>query len=273
MAQFGIYLALAITLYSAGTHAGFLDWFRSKDNKGHSVCKVDFEVLDPQGLRLWTAHKPEMKMFGVEVYINPSGRSNEPSVCSLCKNTTSAMHGKYFLQDDNVIVKKGDVLEYIAITDNGKTTQKHKPRKIVVNDYIIKPKGRCACPAPVVPSTVHESNPTAEIELLERVITSLSNRCAEGLVSNYLFLQVDNAVGPDNLLERVKTYFEANPTLKPYVGSITSAEDYSDGIAFQVKSIVDKLKILELTYTGNDILDYDQTSIIGKIDIRLSDRT
>lgn len=137
MAQFGVCLVLAITLYSAGTNAGFLDWFRSKENKGHNICKVDFEVLDPQGLRLWTAHKPEMKLFGVEVYINPSGRSNEPAVCSLCKNTTSATHGKYFLQDDNVIVKKGDVLEYIAITDNGKTTQRHKPRKIVVNGELI----------------------------------------------------------------------------------------------------------------------------------------
>lgn len=131
--------------------------------------------------------------------------------------------------------------------------------------------GRCACPEPVVPSTVHESNPNAEIELLERVIAGLANRCSEGLVSNYLFLQVDNAAGPDNLLERVKKYFEANPTLKSYVSSITSAEDYSDGIAFQVKSIIDKLKILELTHTGNDILDYDQTSIIGKLDIRISE--
>lgn len=270
MVRRGIFL-VAIALCTTVAHAGFLDWFRNKDNKGHSICKVDFEVLDPKGLRLWTAHKPEMKLFGVEVYINPTGRSNEPVVCSLCKNTTQATHGKYFLQDDNVIVKKGDVLEYIAITDNGKTTQRHKPRKIVVNDYIIKPMGRCACPAIVEHSNVHESNPSAEIDLLERVITSLSNRCAEGLVSNYLFLQVDNAAGPDNLLERVKKYFEADPTLKPYVASITSAEDYSDGIAFQVKSIVDKLKILELSQTGNDIIDYDQTSIIGKLDIRLSE--
>ncbi|XP_062552196.1 uncharacterized protein LOC134217446 [Armigeres subalbatus] len=270
MARGGTFFVV-IAVCIAVTQAGFLDWFRSKANQGHSICKVDFEVLDPQGLRLWTAHKPELKMFGIEVYINPTGRSNEPAICSLCRNTTKATHGKYFLQDDNVIVKKGDVLEYIAITDNGMTTQRHKPRKIVVNEYIIKPMGRCACPAPVVTSTIHESNPSAEIELLERVITSLSNRCAQGLVSNYLFLQVDNADGPVNLLERVKKYFETNPALKPYIGAITSAEDYSDGIAFQVKSIVDKLKILELTHTGNDILDYDQTSIIGKLDIRISD--
>ncbi|XP_029718237.2 uncharacterized protein LOC109430151 [Aedes albopictus] len=270
MARIGTFWVV-IALCATVAHAGFLDWFRSKNNKGHSICKVDFEVLDPQGLRLWTAHKPEMKMFGVEVYINPSGRSNEPLVCSLCKNTTQATHGKYFLQDDSVIVKKGDVLEYIAITDNGKTTQRHKPRKIIVNDYIIKPMGRCACPEPVVPSTVHESDPNAEIELLERVISGLANRCADGLVSKNLFLQVDNAAGPNNLLERVKKYFEANPALKPYVDSIVSAEDYSDGIAFQMKTIVDKLKVLELMHTGNDILDYDQTSIIGKLDIRLSD--
>lgn len=271
MARIGVSVLLVATILGLA-NGGFLDWFRSSANKGHSVCKVDFEVLHPKGLRVWTARKPDTKGFGIELYINPSGTERSGVVCNVCRNTTEVTHGKFFIQDDNVIVKKGDVLEYVAITDNGKTVQRHKPRKIVVSEYIIKPQGRCACSANPQTSTVHDpANPTAEIELLERIITNLSNRCAEGIVSNYLFLQVETPAGPSDLLERVKSYFAANPALKPYVNAITTAEDYSDGIAFQIKSIVDKLKILELSHTGSDILDYDQFTLVDKLDVRFSE--
>lgn len=273
MARIGLSVLLVAGILGL-VNGGFLDWFRSSANKGHSVCRVEFEVLHPKGLRVWTARKPETKGFGIELYINPTGKERSGVVCNVCRNTTEVTHGKFFIQDDNVIVKKGDVLEYVAITDNGKTVQRHKPRKIVVSEYIIKPQGRCACTAgtPAQTSTVHDpANPTAEIEMLERIITNLSNRCAEGIVSNYLFLQVETPTGPSDLLERVKSYFTANPALKPYVNAITTAEDYSDGIAFQMKSIVDKLKILELSHTGSDILDYDQFTLVDKLDIRFSE--
>ncbi|XP_055598871.1 uncharacterized protein LOC129748332 [Uranotaenia lowii] len=260
-----------IVLFGGLTQAGFLDWFRSSENKGHQICKVDFEVMDPRGLKLWTAHKPETKMFGVELFINPVARDGKPPVCNVCQNTTDVMHGKFFIQDDNVVVKKGDVLEYVAITSNGKTTQRHKPRKIVVNDYIIKPQGRCNCPAPIQPSTVHESDSAAEIQLLERIISGLSQRCADGAVSNFLFLQADRpSSGSRDLLEHVRSYLLANKDLKAYAGAVTSAEDYSDGIAFQVKSLIDKLKILEISSTSSDIIDYDSFSTIDKIDLRMS---
>ncbi|XP_058452148.1 uncharacterized protein LOC131430904 [Malaya genurostris] len=266
-----IYVLLVLAAFCTSfTEAGFLDWFRSSANKGHRICKVDFEVLDPKGLRLWTAHKPEMKMFGVELYINPTGKSDQ-STCNLCKNTTEVMHGKFFIQDDNVIVKKGDVLEYVAITDNGNTVQRHKPKKLVVNDYLIKPQGRCACPAPVQYSSVHESEPSGEIELLERIISHLSNRCAAGVVSNYLFLQVGSPAGPSDLVQRVKSYLTDNVLLKPYADAVTSAEEYADGIGFQMKSVVDKLKILELGNGAGDILDYDGFTTIDKVDIRVSE--
>ncbi|XP_058819524.1 uncharacterized protein LOC131682212 [Topomyia yanbarensis] len=269
MAQFYVILTVA-ALCTSFAQAGFLDWFRSSANKGHSICKVDFEVLDPKGLRLWTVHKPETKMFGVELFINPTGKSDQ-TTCNLCKNTTEVMHGKFFIQDDNVIVKKGDVLEFVVITDNGKTVQRHKRRKLVVNDYIIKPEGRCACPAPVQHSAVREADPAGEIELLERIISNLSNRCAEGVVSNYLFLQVGTPAGPSDLVQRVKTYFTSNTLLKPYAEAVISAEEYADGIGFQMKSVIDKLKVLQLGNAAGDILDYDGFTTVDKIDIRVSE--
>ncbi|XP_061518906.1 uncharacterized protein LOC5668138 [Anopheles gambiae] len=269
-----VLLCLAVIGVAEG---GFLDWFRSNKNKGHDVCRVEFEVLDPQGLRLWTAQKPQMKGFGVELFINPvHGRKQQP--CNVCRNTTEITHGKFFLQDESVIVKSGDILEYVIITDNGKTVQRHKPRKLIVDDFLIKPKGRCACPpGTVTPATPTQTaqqvyeDPTAEIALLERILERVSKKCAEGTMSNYLFLQTDRVDGPaDDLKKIVLNYFQQRDALKPLAGSILSAEDGSDGIVFRVANIIDKLKILELARQDNDILDYDKLTAIGDMDIRAS---
>lgn len=269
-------LCLVIVAVSVA-EAGFLDWFRSNKNKGHEVCKVQFEVLDPQGLRLWTAQKPEMKGFGVQLYINPvTGRKHQPSVCNVCANTTEAKHGKFFLQDDSVIVKSGDILEYVIITDNGKTVQRHKPRKLIVDDYLIKPKGKCACPTEAVSTPAPDTTarqvleaPQAEIALLGRILERVSQKCAEGTMSKYLFLQVDRADGPTNDLKQfVRDYFAKKSALKPLADSIVTAEDETDGIVFKVNTIIDKLKILELAQQDGDILDYDKITAIDEMDVR-----
>uniref|UniRef100_A0A182SJD2 CBM39 domain-containing protein n=1 Tax=Anopheles maculatus TaxID=74869 RepID=A0A182SJD2_9DIPT len=273
-AAFTVLLCLAVVSVVEG---GFLDWFRSNKNKGHDVCRVEFEVLDPQGLRLWTAQKAQMKGFGVELFINPvHGRKQQQ--CNVCRNTTEVTHGKFFLQDDNVIVKSGDILEYVIVTDNGKTVQRHKPRKLIVDDFLIKPKGRCACPpGAVTPATPTETakqvfeEPTAEIALLERILERVSKKCAEGVMSNYLFLQTDRVDGPtDDLKQVVRDYFQQKDALKPLAETIKSAEDGADGIVFRVNNVIDKLKVLELARQDSDILDYDKLTAIDDMDIRAS---
>ncbi|XP_049533433.1 uncharacterized protein LOC125949965 [Anopheles darlingi] len=255
--------------------AGFLDWFRSNKNKGHEVCRVDFEVFDPKGLRLWTPQKAGLKSFGVELFINPV-RGKKP-VCNFCQTTSNVTQGKFFLQSDDVIIKSGDILEYVIVTFNGETTQRHKPRKLIVDDYLIKAKGRCSCPTNVTPPTPTDTarqvltDPTAEIALLERILQSVSKRCADGTMSNYLFLQLDRVEGATvDLKQLVVEYFNKKAALKPLAGSIQSAEDGSDGIVFKVSGIIEKLKILELTRAESDIIDYDKLAAIDDIDIRLS---
>uniref|UniRef100_A0A182Q9Y7 CBM39 domain-containing protein n=1 Tax=Anopheles farauti TaxID=69004 RepID=A0A182Q9Y7_9DIPT len=273
MRQFTVLVCVAFVVGVA--EAGFLDWFRSNKNKGHDVCRVQFEVLDPHGLRLWTPRKPDMKGFGVELVINPvHGRKQQ--LCNVCRNTTEVTDGKFFLQDENVIVKSGDILEYVIVTDNGKTVQRHKPRKLIVEDYLIKPKGRCVCPpadvSTVSPSRQLQGDPTAEIALLERILERVSKKCAEGTMSNFLFLQTDRADGApaDDLKQVVRAYFEKKDALKPLLATILTAEDASDGIVFRVQSIIDKLKILELAQQDGDILDFDKLTAIDDMDIRAS---
>ncbi|XP_055542438.1 uncharacterized protein LOC129728081 isoform X2 [Wyeomyia smithii] len=254
-------LLSVVTLYASESHTWGWPWSCS--------INVDFEVMEPQGLMLWTARKPNTKLFGIELYINPTGKNDQ---CYLCKNITEVTHGKFLISDDNVVVKRGDVLEYVVITDNGKTAKRHKREKLVVKDYMIKSQSRCAYGFPSTRlSSVHNTESNKEIELLERIITSLSVRCAEGAVSNYLLLQVSTAAGPSNLLERVQEYLPANTTLQPYASTVITAGEYADGIAFQVQTIVDKLKILELSHTGSDIVDFDGITTTDRVDMLISD--
>ncbi|XP_052869129.1 uncharacterized protein LOC128274842 [Anopheles cruzii] len=269
----------AVLLYFAivagVAEAGFLDWFRSNKNKGHDVCRVDFEVLDPAGLRLWTAQKPDMKSFGVELFINPV-RGKKP-VSSFTQTTAEVKHGKFFLQTDDVIIKSGDILEYVIVTFNGDTTQRHKPRKLIVDDYMIKPKGRCSCPPSVAPpkpvDTVRQvmNDPATEVALLERILERVSKKCAEGIMSNYLFLQIDRVNGSTtDLKQYVVDYFTAKEALKPFADAVLAAEDGSDGIVFKVKGIIPKLKILEHARQDGDIIDYDKLTAVEDFDIRAS---
>uniref|UniRef100_A0A182NEW9 CBM39 domain-containing protein n=1 Tax=Anopheles dirus TaxID=7168 RepID=A0A182NEW9_9DIPT len=269
-------LICVVAIVVGVAEGGLLDWFRSDKNKGHDVCRVNFEVLDPHGLRMWTSQKPQMKGFGVELVINPV-RGRKQQLCNVCRNTTEVTHGKFFLQDENVIVKSGDILEYVIITDNGKTVQRHKPRKLVVEDYLIKPKERCACPVSDVTSTATPArqvvdDPMAEIALLERILERVSEKCAEGAMSSFLFLQTDRVDGApvDDLKQIVRAYFEKKDALKPLLDTILTAEDASDGIVFRVKSIIDKLKILEIARQDGDIIDFDKLTAIDDMDIRAS---
>lgn len=279
MGQYSLTSAVATALLcltvASVVEGGFWDWFRSDKNKGHAVCRVEFEVFDPQGLRLWTAQKEQVKGFGVELFINPVRGRNEQR-CSLCRNTTEVKHGKFFLQDENVIVKSGDILEYVVITDNGKSIQRHKPRKLIVDDFMIKPKGKCSCPpSTVTPATPLETakqvfeEPTAEIAMLERILERVSKKCADGAMSNFLFLQTDRTDGStDDLKQIVSNYFESKDALKPLTKTVISAEDGADGIVFRVTNIIDKLKILELARQNSDILDYDKLTAIDEFDVR-----
>lgn len=120
------------------TAGGFLDWFRgNQDQDVHRVGPIHIEVLLPKGIRLWTHYNPDVKLFGVELYVKYYEGQTEALECALCQNTTGPVYGKFLLQDDEVEARVGDVLEYVLITSDGETDLRHTTRRTVVHGMLV----------------------------------------------------------------------------------------------------------------------------------------
>uniref|UniRef100_A0A182T7A5 CBM39 domain-containing protein n=1 Tax=Anopheles maculatus TaxID=74869 RepID=A0A182T7A5_9DIPT len=258
------------------SNAGLLDWFRGDDVDepwGHKVGKIHVEVLSPKGVRLWTAYNPDTELLGVELYVKYYGGRTEALECALCQNVTDPVDGKFMFEDPNLVARFGDVLQYSIITFNGTTTKRHAPRRMFVREELIKPNGRCVCPERELPVLLRDA-PMTEVELLERMILrALSNRSGDcESISNWLVLRAEPRNEQADLREYVRTYLDllmlrAKWRTLDAGGSgwtkgrpselVVEVEDHVDGIAFQVRSTVEKLKMLELMSFSGVIVDYD----------------
>ncbi|XP_053667194.1 uncharacterized protein LOC128716298 [Anopheles marshallii] len=258
------------------SHAGFMDWFRLTDvdeQRGHKVGKIYVEVLSPKGIRLWTAYNPDTELLGVELYVKYYGGRTEALECALCQNVTVPVDGKFMLEDPNLVARFGDVLQYAIITFDGTTTRRHAIRRMFVREELIKPNDRCICPERELPGALRAA-PTTEVDLLERMILrALDNRSRDcETISNWLVLLAEPRNEQADLLEYVRTYLDLLllrakwRTLDVGGSGWTSArpsaivvevEDHADGIAFQVRSTIEKLKMLDLMSFSGVIKDYD----------------
>ncbi|XP_058057054.1 uncharacterized protein LOC131208354 isoform X2 [Anopheles bellator] len=227
------------------------------------------EVLFPKGIRLWTHYNPDTAVFGVELYVKYYGGQTEALECGLCRNTSRPVFGKFMLQDDNVVARVGDVLEYTIITSDGTTSKRHAVRRKVIDDQLIRHADQCdSCPGS---STVLLREPQSEAEMLERMILRvLTNPSCESL-SQWLVMKVEPRNELANVEEHVRTVLarmlRVAQMLDP-VGSsfvfpgaselIEQVEDHPDGIAFRVTSTIAKLKLFEVLRSSGLVGDYDE---------------
>ncbi|XP_553032.2 uncharacterized protein LOC3291903 [Anopheles gambiae] len=266
--------ALLIVIAFGASRAGLLDWFRGEDElEGHRIGKIHIEVLSPKGIRLWTAYNPDTELFGVELYVKYYGGRTEALDCALCQNVTEPVDGKFMLEDPNLVARFGDVLQYTIITFDGTTTMRHAARRQFVREELIKPNDRCFCGARKLPEPLQDA-PMSEVELLERIILrALGNRSREcEAISNWLVLRAEPRNEQADLLEYVRTYLDllllrakwrtldaggTGWTSSRPSELVVEVDDHRDGIAFQVRSTIEKLKLLELMRFSGMIEDYD----------------
>uniref|UniRef100_A0A182WGZ5 CBM39 domain-containing protein n=1 Tax=Anopheles minimus TaxID=112268 RepID=A0A182WGZ5_9DIPT len=258
------------------SHAGLMDWFRGDDveeERGHKVGKIYVEVLSPKGIRLWTAYNPDTELLGVELYVKYFGGRTEALECALCKNTTEPVDGKFMLEHPNLVARFGDVLQYTIITFDGVTTKRHAVRRMFVREELIKPSDQCVCPGRELPGALRAA-PSAEVDLLERMILrALGNRSRDcESISNWLVLRAEPRNEQADLLEYVRTYLDLLllrvkwrtldaggsgwTSVRPSA-LVVEAEDHVDGIAFQVRSTIEKLKMLDLMSFSGVVGDFD----------------
>ncbi|XP_053677772.1 uncharacterized protein LOC128727850 [Anopheles nili] len=267
-----LFCALLMVACFGLSFAGFLDWFREPEHDGHKVGRIHVEVLAPKGIRLWTAYNPETDLFGVELYVKYYGGQTEALECALCRNVTLPVDGKFMIEDQDLVARFGDVLQYSVITSNGTTTERHAVRRMFVREELIKPNDRCVCQAGE-PAASLQDTPLSEVELLEHMILrALSNRSRDcESISNWLVLRAEPRHEQADLQEYVRSYLDllllrAKSRTRAVARwsrwrpseQVLLVEDHSDGIAFQVRTTIDKLKMLALMSSDGVMVDYDE---------------
>lgn len=103
--------------------------------------QVNFIVHEPQGIEVWIVKQPEITSFGIELYVNRDSRETKPH-CDLCANTTEVTYGKFFIENADVLVKKGDTLSYYFWVGRGSQFTRSGLQTLVVGESIIT---QCDC--------------------------------------------------------------------------------------------------------------------------------
>lgn len=85
---------------------------------------------------------PNNTFFGIELFINQDPKRSNETHCDVCQNTTTITYGKFIVEDEVVVIKKGDVLYYyVLLGDSTNVTRLHLQR-LWVTDSIIN---KCNC--------------------------------------------------------------------------------------------------------------------------------
>ncbi|XP_055598870.1 uncharacterized protein LOC129748331 [Uranotaenia lowii] len=108
----------------------------------YHVPFLNFEVHEPKGLEVSMVQRDlTISFFGIEVFVNRDPRS-PGATCDICQNTTDVTYGKFIVEDDQAIIKKGDVLTYFVLMGNDVNVTRHPPQKLYVTGSIIS---KCNC--------------------------------------------------------------------------------------------------------------------------------
>lgn len=105
---------------------------------------MNFEVHEPKGLTVsMVQHNPNTTLFGIELFVNHKpGLSNDSHQCDVCLNTTAVTYGKFIVEDDEAIVKKGDVFYYFVLLGDNTNVSRSHLQKLWVTDSIVN---KCNC--------------------------------------------------------------------------------------------------------------------------------
>ncbi|XP_058825841.1 uncharacterized protein LOC131685855 [Topomyia yanbarensis] len=108
----------------------------------HWPHHLNFEIREPKGLECSMIQMvPSQTFFSIELYINQDPRENETQ-CDVCRNTTDVTYKKFIIEDEDVVIRKGDLLSYYVYSGNESNAIRHQLQQIWVTDSIIK---KCNC--------------------------------------------------------------------------------------------------------------------------------
>lgn len=248
---------------------------------------VNIEIYYPKGLLVWYPKQRGMVGFGIEIYLNQKYEDAVVPKCDICLNTTDVSYGKFMIHHDNAIIRAGDHLMYRVIKQksNGQAYVAKSNEFYVAESRILPQLGGCSSDMPTTKSSNDQSNIAMledEVTLLKSIVYNAFQHCNNVTqTSKNLYLNVrpmETRLDSKTLFNHTLDVLKEMLPRIDWDTALVHAFYYEDGIGFEVKTLIDKLKALQMsknlsesTVTDLDDLDQfveDETNEISYHDVR-----
>ncbi|XP_065085830.1 uncharacterized protein LOC135707844 [Ochlerotatus camptorhynchus] len=233
---------------------------------------VHIEIYYPKGLMVWYPKQRGMVGFGVEIFLNQKYEDSEEPKCDICLNTTDVSYGKFMIHNDNAIIRAGDHLMYRAIKQkiNGSAYVAKSNEFYVAESRILPQLEECSSPMPTTRSSNDQSNIAMlqdDVTLLENIVYDAFQHCnnvtqtSKNLYLN--FRPVETRLNSKALFDYTLDMLKEMLPKIDWDTVLVNAFYYEDGVGFEVKTLIDKLKALQMSknlgeHTVTDLDDLDQ---------------
>lgn len=242
-----------------------------------SKCKtgVQIEIYNPKGLMVWYPKRPNMSEFRIEIFLNQKDSTDDEAVCDVCLNTTEVSYGKFIIRSDDAIIRGGDHLMYNAfkINANGSVYAIESNEFHVAESRIISRQAGCSSRSrSSIASVADDKKKIAmledELNVLENIVYGVIEHCNNVTqISKNLYLNfrpVDTRLDSRDLFNYTSSVLKEMLPKVDWDTVLIYATYYEDGVAFEVKTLIDKLKVLQMAkdltnYTVSDLDELDGT--------------
>uniref|UniRef100_A0A182NEX0 CBM39 domain-containing protein n=1 Tax=Anopheles dirus TaxID=7168 RepID=A0A182NEX0_9DIPT len=220
--------------------------------------KVHVQVHEPSGLMIWTSNSPLIETFGVELYVgrgNPCGLHKIVWDRKLLLNTSVITDGKFIIQDDEIVVQQGETILYRYSVFHEDTVWQSFFRILSVTDHVFYRPERSECYSQCI---VEQKNLHMEAAHLKDILEREIEKCAGLQASKHLQFPLENAYKfvADPLIYVQDKLWQVE-SLIPLIDNVVTADVAYNGVGFRMRTLIDKLKVLELGKDQLDVIDPD----------------
>lgn len=239
---------------------------------------VHIEIYYPKGLMVWYPKHPGMTKFGIEIFLNQKYETSEEPKCDICLNTTNVSYGKFMIHHDSAIVRAGDHLMYRAIKQkvNGPAYVAKSNEFYVAESRILPQLDGCSSPTTPTKSSNDQSNIAMledDVTLLESIVYDVFQHCNNVTqTSKNLYLDLRPM---DTRLDSKALFDYTLDVLKEMLPKIdwdtvlVNTFYYEDVIGFEVKTLIDKLKALQMSKS----LGQQTVTVLDDLDLNMDYET
>uniref|UniRef100_A0A182F5G6 Uncharacterized protein n=1 Tax=Anopheles albimanus TaxID=7167 RepID=A0A182F5G6_ANOAL len=241
--------------------SGFFGWWKKCDPDVLPISKrvmVNVQLREPSGIMIWTRDSPLIEMFGIELHIGKHSHNQKDPIWDrqLMVNVTSTVDGKFLIHDRDMIVEVGDTIRYRFLVLYNQTVARSKYRDILVIDRLFYRPTNTIC----LSECLARDQPGYHQEILQ--LKKISERkilhCVGSQTTEYLFIPLESAITVvSDPMEFIKYRLGQIDDLRPLIDNVLTAYVVEDGVVVKMRTVIDKLKVLELSRKKLIVVDYD----------------